>query len=54
MSATKTARFGRFLIRSKMAISHEEMRTLLHRNYGSIMLVWRKVMRGTWRIVDLG
>ncbi len=50
----KSIRFGRFLIRSKIAITHEEMRALLHRNHESTALIWRKVMRGTWRIVELG
>ncbi len=50
---TKTVRYGRFLIHSKLPITQEELRILNHKDYCAISLVWGKVMRGTWRIMEI-
>ncbi len=49
----KSVRFGRFLIESKMPITHEERRILNRRTCPAIMLVWRKMMVGTWNIREI-
>ncbi len=49
----KSVRFGRFLIESKLPITHEERRILNRRTCPAIALVWRKTLAGTWRIREL-
>ncbi len=49
----KSVRFGRFLIESKMPITHEERQILNRRDCPAIALVWRKGLAGTWGIREL-